>query len=229
MWWTAGKLDIVERLAGFAEARGHTLLELALSWLAARPRIASVIAGATSPEQVRANAVAVEAWRLTEAGLEEVDRLLRDRLATGLTLLDGAPSVAGDRSAMLDGVGKRPTHEQTTERLRRLFTGGGHEQVVAVAHEAARAARLAPLPGGLHPAVAAALAAAGIDELSSHQRRHVRPARATVTTSSLPPVRRAASRSPSSCRRSTPPPATRRRAPCTSTPRRRSPRTRRAS
>ena len=70
----AGKLDIVERLAGFAEARGHTLLELALSWLAARPRIASVIAGATSPEQVRANAVAVEAWRLTERELEEVDR-----------------------------------------------------------------------------------------------------------------------------------------------------------
>ena len=66
---------------------------------------------------------------------------------------------------------ERLTHEQTTERLRRFFTGGGHEQVVAVAHEAARAARLAPFPGGLHPAVAQALAAADIDQLYSHQRK----------------------------------------------------------
>jgi DEAD/DEAH box helicase domain-containing protein len=55
-------------------------------------------------------------------------------------------------------------------RLRALFTGGGHEQVVAVAHEAARPGRTAPLPGDLHPAVAAALAAAGIDALWTHQR-----------------------------------------------------------
>ena len=40
----------------FAEARGHTLLELAISWLLSRPAVASVIAGATSPEQVAANA-----------------------------------------------------------------------------------------------------------------------------------------------------------------------------
>ena len=98
-------------------------------------------------------------------------RSCADRLATGLTLLDGAPSVAGDRLGYAgSGMGERPTHEQTIERLRRLFTGGGHEQVVAVSHEAARPARLAPLPGGLHPAVATALAAAGIDELFSHQR-----------------------------------------------------------
>ena len=58
----------------------------------------------------------------------------------------------------------------TQARLKKLFEGGGHEQVVAVAHEAARQGRPAPLPGGLHPAVAAALAAAGIDTLWSHQR-----------------------------------------------------------
>jgi len=54
-------------------------------------------------------------------------------------------------------------------RLRQLFIGGGHEQVVAVAHEAARPGRAAPLPGGLHPAVGAALVAAGIETLWSHQ------------------------------------------------------------
>ncbi|XXZ18595.1 aldo/keto reductase [Sorangium sp. So ce307] len=61
-------------LAAFASSRGHTLLELAFSWLAARPAVASVIAGATSPEQVRANAAAV-GWRLTADDLQELDRL----------------------------------------------------------------------------------------------------------------------------------------------------------
>lgn len=69
-------LEIVERLAVFAEARGHTLLELAMSWLAAHAPVASVIAGATSPEQVRANASAVNAWPLTGKELVEVDALL---------------------------------------------------------------------------------------------------------------------------------------------------------
>ncbi len=59
---------------------------------------------------------------------------------------------------------------ETHDALVALFTGGGHEQVVAVAHEAARPGRGAPLPDGLHPAVAATLAAAGIDHLWSHQR-----------------------------------------------------------
>ncbi|WP_437686178.1 aldo/keto reductase [Sorangium sp. So ce176] len=61
-------------LAAFASSRGHTLLELAFSWLAARPAVASVIAGATSPEQVRANAAAV-GWRLTADELQELDGL----------------------------------------------------------------------------------------------------------------------------------------------------------
>ncbi|XXU43087.1 aldo/keto reductase [Sorangium sp. So ce1014] len=61
-------------LAAFASSRGHTLLELAFSWLAGRPTVASVIAGATSPEQVRANAAAVS-WRLTADDLQQLDRL----------------------------------------------------------------------------------------------------------------------------------------------------------
>lgn len=55
--------DEVERLEAFAEARGHSLLELAIAGLAAQPAVASVIAGATSPDQVRQNAAAAE-WEL---------------------------------------------------------------------------------------------------------------------------------------------------------------------
>jgi len=71
---TDRSLQIVETLAAFAEARGHTLLELAVSWLLSRAPVASVIAGAMSAEQVRAN-VAAAAWQLTPADLAEMDAL----------------------------------------------------------------------------------------------------------------------------------------------------------
>jgi aryl-alcohol dehydrogenase-like predicted oxidoreductase len=71
---TDTNVRIAEALKAFAAARGHTLLELAFSWLASWPQVASVIAGATSPEQVRANAAAVN-WSLTREELAEVDRL----------------------------------------------------------------------------------------------------------------------------------------------------------
>jgi aryl-alcohol dehydrogenase-like predicted oxidoreductase len=67
-------VGIAEALKTFARARGHSLLELAMSWLASHTAVASVIAGATSPEQVRANARAI-IWRLTPADLAEIDRL----------------------------------------------------------------------------------------------------------------------------------------------------------
>ena len=63
-----------ERLQDFAEQRGHTLLELAFSWLASRPTVASVIAGATKPEQIEANVRAV-GWKLSMEEMAEVDRL----------------------------------------------------------------------------------------------------------------------------------------------------------
>jgi aryl-alcohol dehydrogenase-like predicted oxidoreductase len=66
---------LVEALDGVATERGHTLLELAFAWLAAQPAIASVIAGATSPEQVAANVAAVE-WTLSDADLAAVDAAL---------------------------------------------------------------------------------------------------------------------------------------------------------
>ena len=72
---TEENLDKVEHLVQFAESRGHTILELAFSWLLSRPMVASVIAGATTPEQVAANAAAGE-WRLTESELEEVSRIV---------------------------------------------------------------------------------------------------------------------------------------------------------
>ena len=72
---TEDRLEVVERLAAFAAERGHTVAELAFAWLLAHPPVASVIAGATRPEQVRANAAASE-WELSTADLGEVDRLL---------------------------------------------------------------------------------------------------------------------------------------------------------
>jgi len=70
-------LELVERLVAFCERRGHTLLELAFSWLLTRRTVASVIAGATKPEQVRGNAHAA-GWKLSDEELAEVDRILAD-------------------------------------------------------------------------------------------------------------------------------------------------------
>jgi aryl-alcohol dehydrogenase-like predicted oxidoreductase len=71
---TDKNVEIAEALKAFAAARRHTLLELAFSWLAARPQVASVIAGATSPDQIRANAAAVT-WSLTRDDLAEIERI----------------------------------------------------------------------------------------------------------------------------------------------------------
>ena len=66
--------DIVEKLEAFATARGHTMLELAFSWLAQRPQVASVIAGATRPEQIQQNVKAI-AWTLNAEEMAEIDRI----------------------------------------------------------------------------------------------------------------------------------------------------------
>jgi aryl-alcohol dehydrogenase-like predicted oxidoreductase len=67
--------DRVEALEAFARDHGHTLLELAMAWLLARPTVASVIAGATKPEQATANAAAA-GWTLTDADVAQIDALL---------------------------------------------------------------------------------------------------------------------------------------------------------
>jgi aryl-alcohol dehydrogenase-like predicted oxidoreductase len=65
---------VVEALDAFAASHGHTLLELAMSWLASRPYVPSIIAGATKPEQVEQNVAAV-GWSLSPAELAEIDRI----------------------------------------------------------------------------------------------------------------------------------------------------------
>lgn len=74
---TERNFTLVEKLAAFAEARGHSILDLAIGWLASKPYIASVIAGATRPEQVEQNVRAAE-WRLTAEEMAEVDALTRE-------------------------------------------------------------------------------------------------------------------------------------------------------
>src|SRR3984957_13931139 len=65
---------IVERLEAFCAARGRTLLQLAFGWLLAKPLVASVIAGASTPEQLQRNADAV-GWDLGAEEIAEVDRI----------------------------------------------------------------------------------------------------------------------------------------------------------
>ena len=74
-WISDRNWSTVERLNAFCQARGHTLLELAMSWLASRPLVPSIIAGATSPEQLELNTRAVN-WQLTADDLTELNSVL---------------------------------------------------------------------------------------------------------------------------------------------------------
>jgi aryl-alcohol dehydrogenase-like predicted oxidoreductase len=67
--------DKIEKLTGWAEERGHTILELAFAWLLGHEVVSSVIAGATSAEQVQTNAAAA-AWALSPEEVKEVDDLI---------------------------------------------------------------------------------------------------------------------------------------------------------
>jgi aryl-alcohol dehydrogenase-like predicted oxidoreductase len=66
--------DRLEALSSWAQERGHDLLDLAFAWLLGHPVVSSVIAGATKPEQVAANAKTA-AWKLTPAEVEDVSKL----------------------------------------------------------------------------------------------------------------------------------------------------------
>jgi aryl-alcohol dehydrogenase-like predicted oxidoreductase len=72
------RFDVIEALDAFARERGHTLLELAMSWLVSLPHLQSVIAGATKPEQVKANAAAV-GWKLTADERAQIEVLAPPR------------------------------------------------------------------------------------------------------------------------------------------------------
>jgi aryl-alcohol dehydrogenase-like predicted oxidoreductase len=66
--------DSVDALTAWATAHGHSLLDLAFAWLAAKPVVASIIAGATKADQVAANVSAGE-WVLSPDEVGEVDRI----------------------------------------------------------------------------------------------------------------------------------------------------------
>jgi aryl-alcohol dehydrogenase-like predicted oxidoreductase len=69
--------DVIEKLDGFASERGVTLLDVAIGGLAAQPTVSSVIAGATSPEQVQAN-VAAGSWKPSDDDLSALRELTND-------------------------------------------------------------------------------------------------------------------------------------------------------
>jgi aryl-alcohol dehydrogenase-like predicted oxidoreductase len=73
---TEGNFQTLTQLESFAEQRGRAMLDLAIGWLASQPHVASVIAGATKPEQVEQNVRAAE-WKLSSQELAEVDQITR--------------------------------------------------------------------------------------------------------------------------------------------------------
>ena len=81
---TEENLDTVERLIDYAKSHGHTILELAISWLLARRPVASVIAGASSAQQVHANVSATN-WRLSISEIEELENLLSREAGNAVT------------------------------------------------------------------------------------------------------------------------------------------------
>lgn len=72
---TEANFDKLDALRSFAVSRGRALHDLAFGWLLSRKQIPSVIAGATTPEQVTANAATV-GWKLSEEELKELQGLL---------------------------------------------------------------------------------------------------------------------------------------------------------
>ena len=113
---TAETFDRVEALDGFAQERGHTLLELAIGALASTPGVASVIAGATTPEQVRANAAA-GAWVLGADDLAALARLSYRRSEPGVHDLERRAGHAVRACA-----GRRSTSEGRARRRRTSST-----------------------------------------------------------------------------------------------------------
>jgi aryl-alcohol dehydrogenase-like predicted oxidoreductase len=75
---TDDNFDVVADLMAWAAGHGHSIVELAIAWLASLPAVASVIAGASRPEQVRTNAAAGE-WALTPAEVAEVTEIAARR------------------------------------------------------------------------------------------------------------------------------------------------------
>jgi aryl-alcohol dehydrogenase-like predicted oxidoreductase len=78
------QIDAVEALAGYAARHGHSIIDLALGWVASQPGVGVVLTGATSPEQIRANAAAVGSWTLTPEQVVEAERIAFEALPEDL-------------------------------------------------------------------------------------------------------------------------------------------------
>ena len=75
--FTGKNFDMLEGLERFANERGHSVLELAFAWLLAKPEVSSVIAGATRPDQVAANAKSA-GWALISDEVKQVDAIVKE-------------------------------------------------------------------------------------------------------------------------------------------------------
>jgi aryl-alcohol dehydrogenase-like predicted oxidoreductase len=75
---TSANFDLLDKLRAFADARGHSMGELAVAWLLAQPQVCSVISGATNPDQVTAN-VAAGGWALSPEESSEIRGLLETK------------------------------------------------------------------------------------------------------------------------------------------------------
>ncbi|MDP2124607.1 MAG: aldo/keto reductase [Parvibaculum sp.] len=71
---TDANFDLVDKVTAFAEAKGKTMLDAAIGWLASQDHVASVIAGATKPEQVEQN-VKAGTWEMTAEERDEIGKL----------------------------------------------------------------------------------------------------------------------------------------------------------
>jgi len=76
-WLTDANFDAIERIAAFCERTGHAMADVALAWLLANPVVSSVIAGASSPDQVIQNVRSAD-FRLSDAEKAELDAVLDD-------------------------------------------------------------------------------------------------------------------------------------------------------
>ena len=74
IYLTDENFEIVDKLNAFAKKAGHSILELAFGWMASRPTTASIIAGATRPEQIDANVEAI-GWVMSRSEIDEVDKI----------------------------------------------------------------------------------------------------------------------------------------------------------
>lgn len=73
--WSDAPWDALEAYQAFCDEREINMLQATFGWLLAQPGVSSVIAGATTPAQIEANAAAADAWTPTAAELAEIDRL----------------------------------------------------------------------------------------------------------------------------------------------------------